>query len=82
MNKIIAHSQDTSRSWGQAYKAFLLSPDESFLLKIAPIAIALGAPELIAATIIPVIGELTDLGGFGLTALVVIRTLVAVNKYR
>ncbi|GEM_PF-5044540 len=70
------------RSWPQAYKAFLLSKNESFILKIAPIVILLGTPEVLAGNLIPVVGELVDFGGLGLTLIVVVRTLLAVQKYR
>lgn len=69
------------RSWGQAYKTFLQSKDESFLLKIAPLILLVGSPEILVSNLIPVVGEFVDLGGFGLTAIVLLRTFVAVQKY-
>ena len=71
-----------SRSWAGAYKSFLLNRQESIFLKIAPIAIILGSPEIIASNILPVIGEVVDVGGITLTAMVVVRTYNAVKKYR
>ncbi len=72
----------TKRSWPEAYKAFLLSRDESFILKIAPIALVFGSPEILASNLIPIIGEIADIGGLGLATVVTIRTLSAVQKYR
>lgn len=71
-----------TRSWQEAYKVFLLSKNESFLLKIAPLAVLLGSPEIIASNLIPIVGEIADVGGMGLTLVIVLRTLSAVQKYR
>ncbi len=70
------------KSWLSAYKAFLLSQDESLILKIAPLALLAGSPELIASNLIPVVGEVLDVGGIALTSVVALRTLAAVQKYR
>ena len=75
--------QDISAiSWPQAYKAFLLNRHESFFLKLAPIALLVGSPEIIASNIIPVVGELVDVGGLTLAMVVAVRTYNAVKKYR
>ena len=80
----INHTKEQSiqRSWAKAYKSFLLSRDESFVLKIAPIVLIFGAPEIIVSNILPVIGEAADIGGLTLTAIVASKTFSAVKKYR
>ena len=70
------------RSWLAAYGAFLLSRDESLILKVAPLALVAGSPELIASNLVPVVGELLDVGGIALASVVVLRTLAAIQKYR
>ncbi|MDL2341950.1 MAG: hypothetical protein QFB87_02650 [Patescibacteria group bacterium] len=70
------------RTWMQAYQAFLFSRDESLLLKIAPLALLAGSPEIIASNLIPVVGEVADIGGVTLATVVAIRTVHAVRKYR
>ena len=72
----------TAVSWPQAYKAFLLNRHESFILKLAPIALLVGSPEVIASNIIPVVGEIVDVGGLTLAMVVAVRTYNAVKKYR
>ena len=74
----IAHN----RSWFNAYVAFLLSKDENLFLKVAPILIIAGSPELVLSNIIPVVGELADVGGIGLISIVAFKTFRAVKKYR
>jgi hypothetical protein len=69
-------------TWPQAYKAFLLDKDQKLLLKIAPLALLVGAPEIIVSNVIPVVGEFADLGGVSMAALVLGRTYLAVRKYR
>ena len=71
----------TAISWPQAYKAFLLNRHESIILKLAPIALLVGSPEVIASNIIPVVGELVDVGGLTLAMVVAVRTYNAVKKY-
>jgi hypothetical protein len=70
------------RSWLAAYGRFLLSPQESLILKIAPLAFVIGAPELIASEFLPVIGEISDIGAIIIAALVVVHTARAVKRYR
>lgn len=83
MNNIVpSTTAPTRRTWPAAYKKFLLSRDENLLLKIAPIALLAGSPEIIASNLIPIVGEVADLGGLTLTAVVIVRTLAAVRKYR
>lgn len=72
----------TGRTWPAAYKAFLLNRDESLALKLAPLALLAGSPELIASNLIPVVGEVLDLGGLTLVSVVALRTFSAVRKYR
>ena len=72
----------TTVSWPSAYRAFLLDDKESLVLKLAPIALLLGTPEVIASNLIPVVGELVDVGGLTLTALVLFRTYLAVRRHR
>ena len=82
MNNSLHPQPTTQRSWPAAYKAFILDRHASFLLKIAPIAILIGSPEIIVSNIVPVVGEIADVGGLTLTAIVAFRTLAAVRKYR
>ena len=78
-----SHTQpQTKRSWATAYKAFLLSKDESLILKLAPLFILLGTPEVIVSNLIPVIGEIADIGELGLLTIVAFRTYMAMQKYR
>lgn len=70
------------RSWPSAYRAFLYNRHESFVLKIAPLALLVGSPEIIASNIVPVLGEVVDIGGLTLTVVVVVRTYRAVRRYR
>ena len=72
----------TNRSWPSAYKMFLLSRRESLLLKLAPIAILVGSPEIVASNIVPVIGEIADVSGLMLATVVAVRTYSAVKRYR
>lgn len=72
----------TKRTWGQAYKSFLMSSDESIVLKAAPLAIILGSPEVLASNLIPVIGEIADVSGLSVAAMVAYKTYKAVKKYR
>ena len=72
----------TAVSWSQAYKAFLLNRHENFFLKLAPIALLIGSPEIVASNIIPVVGEIVDVGGLTLAIVVAVRTYSAVKKYR
>lgn len=84
MKQPVSQTYTSSRqlSWFEAYRAFLMSKDESFLLKIAPLILLVGSPEVIASNLIPVIGEFMDLGTFSIAALVFVRTMLAVRKYR
>jgi hypothetical protein len=69
-------------SWPSAYKAFLLDKNESTLLKIAPLAIIFGAPEIVVSSIIPVVGEFIDVGSLTLATIIAARTYSAVRKHR
>lgn len=69
------------RSWGKAYLKFLMSPEESLVLKIAPLALVIGAPEVIVSNFLPVVGELTDLGELVLWGMVIARTARAVRRH-
>jgi len=74
--------QPVTRTWLQAYLAFLFSPKENLILKLAPLAILFGAPELVVDSFLPVIGEVSDLTALILTIIVVGKTLAAVHRYR
>ena len=69
-------------SWTRAYLRFLVSRDESALLKIAPLALAGLLPVDVLSNIVPVVGELDDIGFFIAFIVVVVRTLHRVNRYR
>ncbi|CAN5431421.1 hypothetical protein BH10PAT3_BH10PAT3_0690 [soil metagenome] len=72
----------TRRSWASAYKSFLISREESLILKIAPLILLFGSPEIIASNIIPVVGEIIDIGSFGIVVTVAYKTIKSVRKYR
>jgi hypothetical protein len=78
----VANDSTSTLSWPQAYKAFLLDKDESILLKVAPLAVVLGAPEIIVSNVIPIFGEFIDVGGITLTSIMAFRTYLAVRKHR
>ncbi len=78
----LAYGPRAKQGWMYAYMAFLRSKDETFLLKIAPVLLLLGTPELVAATLIPVVGEIVDFGGISIALFVAFKTVVAVRKYR
>ena len=69
-------------SWVSGYKAFLLDKNESLFLKVAPLVLLFGSPEVIVANLIPVVGEALDLGTFSITVLVAFRTYRAVQRHR
>jgi uncharacterized membrane protein YkvA (DUF1232 family) len=69
-------------NWLQAYLQFLRSPQESILLKIAPLIIIGVIPVDLLSNILPVVGLVDDVGLSGIGILTVIRTLWHVNKYR
>ena len=69
-------------SWSKAYMRFLMSKDESVVLKIAPLALAGVLPFDILSNLIPLVGELDDLGYIIMLTFVVFKTLKQVNKYR
>lgn len=77
-----AITSDTARSWGRAYLRFLRSRDENLFLKIAPLILIFGSPEVLISNLLPVVGEALDVGTLGIIALVVYRTARAVRKYR
>jgi len=61
--------------------AFLLSRSESLILKVAPVALILGTPEVIASNFLPVVGEISDVTELVLWVVVILRTISAVNRY-
>jgi len=69
-------------SWSKAYKRFLLSGHESLLLKVAPLAMIGILPFDIISNLVPVIGELDDIGFIIVLAVVAFRTYERVRKYR
>lgn len=70
------------RPWLAAYRQFLFSREENFVLKVAPIALLLGSPELVVGSFLPVVGEVSDLTAAILWVIVIARTMQAVRKYR
>lgn len=80
--QLALQSRQGQRSWLEAYKAFVFSRDENFMLKIAPLILLFGTPEILVSNIIPIVGEFADIGSLGVGAIVLLRTLAAVNKYR
>lgn len=74
-------AQTSQRSWLQAYMVFLLSRKESLILKVAPLVLILGAPEVIASNFLPVVGEVSDVTEVVLWVIVLLRTISAVSRY-
>jgi uncharacterized membrane protein YkvA (DUF1232 family) len=73
---------EVSTSWTQAYKRFLRSRDESLTLKIAPLALLGLLPLDIISNIVPLVGELDDIGFLIALVIVAGRTYNRVRKYR
>ncbi len=71
------------KSWGEAYKSFLKSPDESFGLKILPL-IALGVLPLSLADdiLVPFLGIADDIPTSLLILFTVFRTWQRVRHHR
>jgi uncharacterized membrane protein YkvA (DUF1232 family) len=69
-------------SWTKAYIRFLRSPEESLLLKIAPLVILGILPVDLLSNILPLVGLVDDVGLSGLSIVTIIRTIWKVNKYR
>jgi uncharacterized membrane protein YkvA (DUF1232 family) len=69
-------------NWFQAYLRFLRSPQESILLKIAPLIIIGVIPVDLLSNILPVVGLVDDVGLSGIGIFTIVRTLWHVNKYR
>jgi len=75
-------SGQTKSSWTRAYLRFLTSKDESLMLKVAPLALAGLLPVDILSNIVPVVGELDDIGFLVVLIVVAIRTGNRVRRYR
>jgi len=69
-------------SWSKAYMRFLLSSDESLMLKIAPLAMLGILPFDIISNIVPLLGELDDLGYLIALAFIIVKTADRVRRYR
>jgi hypothetical protein len=69
-------------SWSRAYLRFLMSRDESLLLKVAPLALVGLLPVDVLSNIVPLVGELDDLGFIIALAVITGRTVYRVRKYR
>lgn len=68
--------------WFQAYVRFLVSRDESLVLKVAPLALIGVLPMDIVSNIIPGIGLLDDAGYILIAIAVLFKTLARVNYHR
>lgn len=68
--------------WFQAYVRFLVSRDESLVLKVAPLALIGVLPMDIVSNIIPGIGLLDDAGYILIAIAVLFKTLARVGYYR
>ena len=80
-HEISGRATSEPRSWLAAYVSFLRQKGD-FMLKVAPLALILGSPEVVASNLIPVVGEVADIGGLVLAATVAYRTLQAVREQR
>jgi hypothetical protein len=70
-------------SWHSAYWDFLRSEEESRMLRFGGPAVAVGMlPPDAVANLIPFIGEAADVGYLGAVALLAIKTLIHVRRYR
>jgi hypothetical protein len=69
-------------SRGSAYIEFLKSRDESILLKIAPLVMVGLIPADLVSNLLPVLGIVDDVGLTGFSAIIVIKTILRVSKYR
>lgn len=70
------------QGWLRAYIRFLTSKDESFVLKIAPLALMGVMPIDVISNLIPGIGLLDDAGYIVIAVTVLFKTLARVNYYR
>lgn len=68
--------------WFRAYIRFLTSKDESFVLKVAPLALMGVMPIDVISNIIPGIGLLDDAGYMVIAVAVLFKTLARVNYHR
>ena len=71
-----------STSWSKAYLRFLRSKNENVILKIAPLALIGIVPIEILSNLVPIVGELNDVGYVVMLTIVVFRTINQVRKYR
>lgn len=79
------HTSDTNiskKSYFAAYRSFLFDKDELLFLKIAPLLLIIGSPEIVLSNLIPVVGELLDVGGLTVTMIVVFKTLQGIKRHR
>jgi uncharacterized membrane protein YkvA (DUF1232 family) len=76
------HTRAARSSWSRAYLRFLISRDESALLKVAPLALVGILPLDVLSNIVPIVGELDDIGYIIALAVIIARTLSRVRKYR
>jgi len=76
-------ARPVARSWFDAYKMFLMNPDESFGLKILPLVVIGVLPAMLADDILlPFLGVLDDIPTSILAAFVIFRTWMRVRRYR
>lgn len=75
-------ADDVTHGWFHAYLRFLTSKDESFVLKVAPLALMGVMPIDVISNIIPGIGLLDDAGYMVIAVAVLFKTLARVNFYR
>lgn len=80
---IQSHStEDELAGWLRAYLRFLASREESFVLKVAPLALVGALPIDVVANLIPGIDILDDAGYMIILIVVLYKTLTRVNYYR
>lgn len=68
--------------WMKGYGRFLTDRHESALLKLAPLAMAAGFGEVVASNLLPVVGEVEDVGAVAVAALVAVKTFSAIRRHR
>lgn len=77
----MTHAIPQKGNWFAAYKAFLFDKDESLVLKVAPLVLLFGSPEILVSNLLPFVGQAVDIGAFTIAAIVMFRTYIAVKKH-
>ena len=83
MSQVISYDAPRKPAgWFAAYRRFLLSRNESVVLKLAPLALIGILPPEVLSNLIPGIGLLDDVGYIIALVFVVYKTITRVAAYR